>query len=301
MGLKERSLGTVIRSLRKQNDMTQAALAQKLGITDKAVSKWERDISYPDITLFPKLADLLGVSIDDLLKECGGEAGPSRLEQIFRMSHDIRTPLNIILGYTDLAAKYRDDPEQLMRCLENIRVSGEYLLAVIDRLMDVAYRGGAGGGPDGAAPPGDGLWEALRQAPPAAEPPVRYDFSGKRILLAEDMALNREIALELLRQTGAETDIAENGEICVEKIRRGDGGGYDLILMDIQMPGMNGLEATRAIRGLADREKASIPIIAMTASVYEKDRAAAFAAGMNDFCEKPIAAEKLFAAMKRFL
>ena len=117
--MTQKTLGAMIRSLRKQNNMTQAILAEKMGITDKAVSKWERDISYPDISLFPKLADVLGVSIEDLLKECTTEEEiPSRLIQIFEMSHDIRTPLHIILGFTDLAMKYQKDPEKLSHYLD---------------------------------------------------------------------------------------------------------------------------------------------------------------------------------------
>ena len=92
------TFGSYIRSLRTQNGMTQAQLADRLCVTDKAVSKWERDLSYPDITLFPRLADLLGVTVDDLLRESKNGGQPSRLLQIFEMSHDIRTPLHIILG-----------------------------------------------------------------------------------------------------------------------------------------------------------------------------------------------------------
>jgi transcriptional regulator with XRE-family HTH domain len=88
------TLGAFIRSLRLQNGMTQAKLADKVGITDKAVSKWERDVSYPDVALFPKLADVLGVSVCDLLDLCIEEGQPSRLMQIFKMTHDIRTPLH---------------------------------------------------------------------------------------------------------------------------------------------------------------------------------------------------------------
>ena len=77
--MKQSTLGTYIRSLRTQNHMTQGQLAEKLNVTDKAVSKWERDLSYPDIALFPKLADILGVHVNDLLRECVDEGQPSRL------------------------------------------------------------------------------------------------------------------------------------------------------------------------------------------------------------------------------
>ena len=119
------TFGSYIRSLRTQNGMTQAQLADRLCVTDKAVSKWERDLSYPDITLFPRLADLLGVTVDDLLRESKNGGQPSRLLQIFEMSHDIRTPLHIILGCANMAS---------------IRISGEYLLQVIDRVMEVTHQ-----------------------------------------------------------------------------------------------------------------------------------------------------------------
>lgn len=103
------TFGSYIRSLRTQNGMTQAQLADRLCVTDKAVSKWERDLSYPDITLFPRLADLLGVTVDDLLRESKNGGQPSRLLQIFEMSHDIRTPLHIILGCANVHERERKE------------------------------------------------------------------------------------------------------------------------------------------------------------------------------------------------
>ena len=117
--------------------MTQAALADRLGVTDKAVSKWERDVSYPDITLIPRLADLLGVTANDLLGESVNDGQPSRLLKIFEMSHDIRTPLHMILGCVDLAERNKHDEVKLDRYLESIRISGEYLLRSVDELMRV--------------------------------------------------------------------------------------------------------------------------------------------------------------------
>ena len=122
------TFGSYIRSLRTQNGMTQAQLADRLCVTDKAVSKWERDLSYPDITLFPRLADLLGVTVDDLLRESKNGGQPSRLLQIFEMSHDIRTPLHIILGCANMASLHHEDTALLLRYLESIRISGEYPL-----------------------------------------------------------------------------------------------------------------------------------------------------------------------------
>lgn len=111
---------------------------------------------------------------------------------------------------------------------------------------------------------------------------------GKRVLLAEDNALNAEIAMELFSENGFLIERAVNGEVCVEMIAGAPNGYYDFIMMDVQMPGMNGLEATRAIRALDDEAKASIPIIAMTANAFDQDRKQALEAGMNGFVTKPI-------------
>ena len=127
------------------------------------------------------------------------------------------------------------------------------------------------------------------------------DFSGKRVLVAEDMSINREIAAEILKQTGAETEFAEDGDICLQMIEEAPAGFYDLILMDIMMPNMDGIETTKRIRPLSDPEKAKIPVIAMTSNVSERDREAALAAGMDAFEEKPIFIDKLFETMRQFL
>lgn len=86
--MKQSTLGSCIRTLRMQNNLTQLQLAELLGVTDKAVSKWERDLSYPDIALFPKLADIFGTTVDGLLRECKEICQPSKLLQAFEMSRD---------------------------------------------------------------------------------------------------------------------------------------------------------------------------------------------------------------------
>ena len=114
------------------------------------------------------------------------------------------------------------------------------------------------------------------------------DFSGKHILLAEDNDLNAEIAIAILEQMGFTVDRAEDGIICVDKLEKAPAGAYDLILMDIQMPNMNGYKATQVIRRLPDKEKANIPIIAMTANAFKRDEKKAFDMGMNGHIAKPI-------------
>ena len=113
-------------------------------------------------------------------------------------------------------------------------------------------------------------------------------FKGKRILLAEDNDLNAEIAEEILTEVGFKVERAEDGSICVDMLKNSQNGYYDLILMDIQMPNMNGYQATKSIRALDDVEKSSIPIFAITANAFEEDRREAVRSGMNGHIAKPI-------------
>ena len=118
-------------------------------------------------------------------------------------------------------------------------------------------------------------------------------ISGKHILLAEDNDLNAEIAEFILEDMGLIVDRVEDGVQCVSRIEQKPAGTYDLILMDIQMPNMDGYRATEMIRGLSDKDKATIPIIAMTANAFEEDRKKALAKGMNGHIAKPVDAEKV--------
>ena len=124
-------------------------------------------------------------------------------------------------------------------------------------------------------------------------------LSGFRILLTEDNAVNREIAVTLLEMCDATVDTAEDGSIAVEKVQSSP-TPYDLILMDLQMPRMDGLEAARRIRALPDAEKASIPIVAMSANAFEEDKEEAYRAGMNDHLSKPIDLQKLVDVLLRY-
>ena len=129
-------------------------------------------------------------------------------------------------------------------------------------------------------------------------PGKNADFRGRHILLVEDNELNREIAVAILHEYGFLVDIAENGAVAVEKIRTSDPGCYDLVLMDVQMPVMDGCTATRRIRALKDPARAAVPIVAMTANVFEEERKRAFDCGMNGFLSKPIVIEELIDALK---
>ncbi|MBR3430323.1 MAG: response regulator [Clostridia bacterium] len=287
------TLGEYIRSLRTQNHLTQASLAEMLHITDKAVSKWERDISCPDISLFPRLADILGVTVSDLLRVCVSENPASRLLQVFQLSHDIRTPIHIILGCADLIRSAADDPQRMNRYIDAIRTSGQYLLERYEEIHKTAQKGT----PDGTLKPEDlDAYFRRHTEKPASR---QFDFSGKRILIVEDIELNREIAGEIIKQTGAEVEYAEDGAICLEKLENAPDGYFDMILMDLSMPNMDGFEATRRIRRMDHPGKSRIPIIAVSANVREMDRSAATAAGMNAFTEKPINIDSLYDTMSR--
>ncbi|MBQ0001901.1 MAG: response regulator [Treponema sp.] len=126
-------------------------------------------------------------------------------------------------------------------------------------------------------------------------------FEGKKVLLVEDNVFNREIATELLESEGFIVDTAEDGDIAVERMRNSHEGQYDLILMDIQMPRMNGYDATKAIRELPNPYTANIPIIAMTANAFAEDIKNALDAKMNDHISKPIDKKKLFHIISKFL
>ncbi len=119
------------------------------------------------------------------------------------------------------------------------------------------------------------------------------DLTGTRILLVEDNDLNAEIATEILTSRGFLVDRAENGRICVECLEKAESDYYQIILMDIQMPVMNGYDATKKIRSMSDVDKAFIPIIAMTANAFEEDHRRAVQAGMDGFVIKPIEVDKL--------
>ncbi len=132
-------------------------------------------------------------------------------------------------------------------------------------------------------------------------PEKNADFKGKHILLVEDNELNREIAQEILREYGFLVDSAENGAVAVEKVSTAAPGSYDLVLMDVQMPIMDGYTATRKIRALDDPARAKLPIIAMTANAFDEDRRNALESGMNGFLSKPIVIDDLVQELHKIL
>ena len=127
------------------------------------------------------------------------------------------------------------------------------------------------------------------------------DLTGKKILLVEDNELNQEIATALLEENGIVVDVAEDGCVAVDKMNNASEDCYDIILMDVQMPKMDGYTATRKIRNINDKTKSNIPIIALTANAFEEDKNKAYEAGMNGFIAKPINIEKLLATLAETL
>ena len=371
---------------------------------------------------------------------------------LFNMSHDIRTPMNAIIGYADLASRHSDDPAKLKNYMENIQVCGQNLLMLLNNVLDLAriendktemeysvsdvdkdfrnciamfqnqadskgqtltvttyllhpyvyvdiphltevctnlvsnavkYTGAGGticcditqkpGEKEGwcdtvitVADNGIGMSQEFQkhifepferertstvskvegsgigmgivkklvglmggtvaveskigvgstftvtipcriasedetQAKRETNPSDQKCLCGTRILLTEDNDLNAEIATELLQEEGCTVDRAKDGVECVDMLEKAANGTYQLILMDIQMPVMNGYDAARKIRRLDDPQKANIPIIAMTANAFTEDRQAALDAGMNDHIAKPINMNVLVPTLRKYL
>ncbi len=145
----------------------------------------------------------------------------------------------------------------------------------------------------------DSLWS--QEIPGAVRADVAERLKGVRLLLAEDNELNREIAVELLTEKGFVVETAEDGTVAVDKVKNAEPGYYALVLMDIQMPHMNGYDATKAIRALEDPELAHIPIVAMTANAFDEDRKRALESGMDAHIAKPIDVEKLLGVLAEIL
>ena len=371
---------------------------------------------------------------------------------LFNMSHDIRTPMNAIIGYADLASRHSDDPAKLKKYMENIQVCGKNLLMLLNNVLDLAriendktemeysvsdvekdfrnciamfrnqadskgqtltvttqlpypyiyadiphltevctnlvsnavkYTGAGGtircgvtqkpGEKEGwcdtvvtVADNGIGMSQEFQkhifepferertstvskvegsgigmgivkklvglmggtvevesqigvgstftvtipcrvasedelQAKRAADPANRESLRGTRILLTEDNDLNAEIATELLQEEGCTVDRAKDGVECVDMLEKAANGTYQLILMDVQMPVMNGYDATKKIRRMDDPQKANIPIVAMTANAFSEDKQVALDAGMNDHIAKPINMSVLVPTLRKYL
>lgn len=173
-------------------------------------------------------------------------------------------------------------------------------LAIVKNLAErmggtvaIASRQGAGTRVTVCLPHRIGTAPAEKKQQPA-EAPAGAPLEGRRILLVEDIDINAMIATKLLTSRGCRVDRAKDGVECVDMLLKAEGGGYDLVLMDIQMPNMDGYEAARTIRRFEDRKKAAVPILAMTANAFQEDREKALEAGMDGHIAKPIDAAAMF-------
>lgn len=207
-------------------------------------------------------------------------ASRSKSSFLFNMSHDIRTPMNAILGLS-ITKNLLEQMDGSISCISEPGKGSTFTFRVPFKVGTVDD-----------LPNEIDIVESTRE---------HRDFSGKRLLLVEDIELNREIIIELLADYGLLIEEAEDGFIAVDKITKASPGYYHLILMDIQMPNMNGYQASEAIRKLQDPEKSNIPIIAVTANAFEDDRKNAFASGMNDHLAKPVDFEKLIEILEKYL
>ena len=241
------------------------------------------------------------------------EASEAKTRFLFNMSHDIRTPMNVFVCEDTgigMASEYLphifDEFSREHTATEN-KVSGTGLgLSIVKSFVElmngrihVESKPGKGTKftveiPLELASEGDICKKELPEQTFMTDKNI-----GKRILLAEDNELNAEIAMELLKEKGFLIDWVKDGQECFDKLEEADEGYYDLILMDIQMPILNGYDTTAKIRQMESPKKASTPIVAMTANAFEEDIAMAQKVGMNGFIAKPLDAEKMFTILKQ--
>ena len=135
----------------------------------------------------------------------------------------------------------------------------------------------------------------------ASQADVTVDFAGKRLLLVEDNMINMEIANMILTEAGFTVETAENGRIAVDKFEASEQGHYDAILMDMRMPEMDGLEATRTIRAMDRQDAKAIPIIALTANAFDEDVQRSLQAGLNAHLSKPVQPEALYETLESLI
>lgn len=213
--------------------------------------------------------------------DAANRANEAKTEFLAHMSHDLRTPLNGIIGMTALAGAHIDDRERVLDSLDKIHSASQHLLGLVNELLDMS------------ASVSHGAQVACETTAETLTQMQEQDYSDRRFLLVEDNELNREIAIEMVGMTGAAIETAVNGQEAVDLFTAAPDGYYDMILMDIQMPVMDGYEAARTIRALPDGRGQTIPIVAMTANAFAEDVVRARNAGFNDHLAKPISISRL--------
>lgn len=214
----------------------------------------------------------------------------ARIEFLSRMSHEIRTPMNAIVGMASIAKNMLDDKERTLDCLEKIDESTKSLIDIVNEMLHIKEKDYVE------------IEEQGENIPKARmKEEQEYSFKGKRILLVEDNALNIEVARTLLEMVGFEVDVADNGLKAVEKFEKNKDGWYNAVLMDIRMPIMDGLEATRRIRISGKNDSRTIPIIALTANAFDEDTRKSIANGMNGHLVKPIDVQNLYRVLRELV
>jgi len=216
------------------------------------------------------------------------------LQNILNKSHEIRTLMNVIIGMTSIA-KTANSVERKDYALGKIEDASNRLLGVINNILELSEIDAD----KLDLRPVSSDFEDLRSANNTT-PARAGQFYGYRALLVEDVEINREIIIALLEPTLLEIDCAENGAEAV-KMYSGTPDMYNIILMDIQMPEMDGFEATRRIRALGAEKAGTIPIIAMTASAFKEDVENCLLAGMNDHLSKPVDYEVLIQLLSQYM
>ena len=221
-------------------------------------------------------------ALSDALK-AAEEANAAKAAFLSNMSHEMRTPMNAIIGFTDIAMREPSASAEVKRYLAKIDTAAQHLLEMINEILDMPrIDANTGAGPEG-------------------EDASSADLHGRRILLAEDMPVNAEIMVMTLGMRGIEVDVAENGRVAVDMFAGHPAWHYDAILMDMRMPEMDGLQATRAIRAMDRADASEIPIIAITANAFDEDVERSLQAGLNAHLSKPVEPDVLFRTLEGFI
>ena len=281
-------LGYTLSELARRTNQAPSSLSRKLSKETISLKEFRRymqalDADFEIIVTYPdgievKQHDLENVTQGKLVVlEAQLEAAKKENEFLKNMIRDIRTELYSADGYTDMAIKNADNAEVRDGYLKKSADAHAHMNAVLCGVLN-----------DNASLPSE------KASVAAADRTPRFELlKNRRIIVADDNDMNREITIEMLSGKGLIIEEAVNGKEVVEKIKTAAPGFYSAVLMDIMMPEMDGYEATQAIRALTNRRRANVPIIAVSANAFAEDKAAAIAAGMDAHLAKPLDTEKL--------
>ena len=278
----------------------------------------EKEVSeYEDIELHPDQMSVLIIDDDEVacehaklvLEKTGISAeialsGEEAIEMV-RLRHARRTPYNLIL--VDWKMPEMDGVETTRKIREIVGNESAIIILTAYRWDDVLEEA-LQAGVDSFIPKPvfatvvlDEYKSAIKKKNPADSEEEKAELSGRRILLAEDMQVNAEIMTMVLEMRDMKVELAENGRIVLEKFSESESGYYDAVLMDMRMPEMDGLEATKRIRDLDREDAKQIPIIALTANAFDEDVQRSLQAGMNAHLSKPVEPERLYQTLEELI